>query len=1089
MNNSLLGSGGPCFYCIGLIVTLCCDIATAQPRPSAASDALERARNVKADTPRRRMISIEGDAVTLKDVKQAIEETKMYSVMLDRGVEPAGFTMRLYYRGTDVRPLLEKVTKDRGLDYMIDGDNIIIKLKPSWVKIYVKDSSCVPLPSAGMEIGGKKYTTNAGGYRVVPRPDQDSMVVSYLQRSYKVAIQKGDSFTVYITPGPSTLSDAFVTTSASSEKVETNQIFRDKNPIDIPATGLGKSYFTSQTPEVRFAERSGIPGSRVDINIRGWNSLDRASPPLFVIDGTPFIYQPIGIIVLGNSNGIGFNPLSFLPEGIIEKIFVVKDVDSLGKYGTRGANGVIYIVTAGKKKDHRLSVNLNSGFCMPVRDINLMDSRENIAMRREAFGNDKIIPDLLNAPDLFVWDTTRATNWNRTIFKVPAHYTDASISGGIEGRRLYYHGIASYRQEEEILGNHPRNYLGTIYSAAGYTPHRDIKITAIVIYTVNQNNQYTLDQTSLQFYTPFAPSMMDSARRLIFSANGSSVNNVLAYNFYHYGAHTRTLVCNLALTYTHGAWEVLINGGSTSMDVWEATLVPAIAQDPTFDPFDMRYRAHTNLYGAQGDIQVKYHFTLGNFKFLLTGGSNWYMQRDRIEAPEDTTSATDLSSLPGTVITDYKTGGVFFNINTAFKQWIFLDITNRWDISSRMAPYNTAFYSRAAGLSGILFHQKNALKYNNYLPASWKLHLSLGETGSDAIGDYLHQVRWSTFGGSMPTQLRGAIFPSAPANSSLYWERITKTSIGTTIGLLKERLNIGAVYYTQKATDLPVPYTLPSTTGFNTEYRTWPATIMNWGWELNMEKEALDSSQLKWISRLSINIPRNRLQSYYKIEESQYATTRIVGQPLEAVRLYKSTGVDAQSGVFGIKDYNGDKKYDTADMKAIGTPIVKMYGSWINTLQTKKWRLYIVLEGVIQTGIDYQRDLYNLNPPGFPGLGSFNNETRKVLNRWQKPGDHAKYQRFTTSPHTAAGQMIPLYTNSTGILENASFLRLRTLTLSYDVTSWLQKIRSSLSGQIYIQGQNLLTLTPYADVDPAIQSALICPLVKSYGAGIKLNIK
>lgn len=597
-----------------------------------------------------------------------------------------------------------------------------------------------------------------------------------------------------------------------------------------------------------------------------------------------------------------------------------------------------------------------------------------------------------------------------------------------------------------------------------------------------------MDQTSLLYFPPTAPPMRDSARNLVYSINGVPVNNPLAFDQYRYDALTRTLVCNVQVLYNVGRWELQINSGYSSIDTRESTTIPATAQNPLFAPADLRYLARTNLKGGEGSIKLSWRWGGERMNFSATGGLDWYIQHDRIEAPGDTVGTAQLESLSGSTVADYRDLGSFFSGGASFDQRFFMNVTGRWDKSSRMARDDGGFYSGGAGLSYVFFRPKATDPDKTHVLTMGRLHVSCGITGSDAVQNYAHYTGWSTFSGALPAQLAGAFYPTSPSNVSLTWERIVKSSVGLTLGFINDQLNMDLVYYRQRASDLPVPYTLPATTGFSTGYRTWPAVIMNTGYELSIQKQAKAWNFFQWMSRLSLSFPRNKLQSYPNIENSYYATTRIVGEPREAVRLYHYIGVDPQTGLFAFEDYDGDGKITEKDRQFIGKPMVKMFSAWTNAFHTGKWRLEMTLEGVVQTGIDYQRDIYNVSPPGSLGPGLFNNETVKVLDHWRKPGDKARYQQFTSLPTTEAAQRIPLFTSSSGILENASFLRLRTLTLSYEIpTAFFHKLNLKMGGQFYIQGQNLLTLTPYADVDPALQSGMVCPLVKSYGVGVKLN--
>jgi hypothetical protein len=120
-------------------------------------------------------------------------------------------------------------------------------------------------------------------------------------------------------------------------------------------------------------------------------------------------------------------------------------------------------------------------------------------------------------------------------------------------------------------------------------------------------------------------------------------------------------------------------------------------------------------------------------------------------------------------------------------------------------------------------------------------------------------------------------------------------------------------------------------------------------------------------------------------------------------------------------------------------------------------------------------------------LSLLTNQTTAIGHRWTHPGDNAPYQQLTTVPYSPAGKVISSYTTSSGIITNASYLRLKTLALSWRLPqSWLPRI--SGSGRLYVQAQNLLTITPYQGTDPETQGFVLPPL-RTVEAGLQITFK
>src|SRR5690606_21023571 len=156
--------------------------------------------------------------------------------------------------------------------------------------------------------------------------------------------------------------------------------------------------------------------------------------PLYIIDGVPFDPSSIGSydMVLSPVNGVS-SPLNMLNPADIASITVLKDADATAIYGSRGSNGVVLITTReGTAATGRLYAKVSQGFSKAAQLPELLSLGEYLEIRREAFANDGITPDINNAPDLTLWDQRQATDWGEYLFGGTAPYTDAqaSLSGG-----------------------------------------------------------------------------------------------------------------------------------------------------------------------------------------------------------------------------------------------------------------------------------------------------------------------------------------------------------------------------------------------------------------------------------------------------------------------------------------------------------------------------------------------------------------------------------------------------------------------------------------------------------------------------------
>lgn len=243
----------------------------------------------------------------------------------------------------------------------------------------------------------------------------------------------------------------------------------------------------------------------------------------------------------------------------------------------------------------------------------------------------------------------------------------------------------------------------------------------------------------------------------------------------------------------------------------------------------------------------------------------------------------------------------------------------------------------------------------------------------------------------------------------------------------------------------------------------------------------IDSKNFKWSSNFNISIPRNKLVSFPNLAGSSYANTYVVGKSLFVQKLYHNTGVDPESGLYIFDDANKDNRISSpGDLQTIKEIGKRFYGGFSNNLKYKSIEFSIFFQFVKQMGFNYLRTFT------MPGSGS--NQPKIVMDRWAQPGDIAGIQKFSqnfgSSSYTA-------YSNSQSRGDNkisdASFIRLKNLSISYQFSERIKsKIRSS-AFKIYLQGQNLITITNYLGLDPENQSFIYLPPLKIISFGIQLT--
>jgi TonB-dependent starch-binding outer membrane protein SusC len=289
-----------------------------------------------------------------------------------------------------------------------------------------------------------------------------------------------------------------------------------------------------------------------------------------------------------------------------------------------------------------------------------------------------------------------------------------------------------------------------------------------------------------------------------------------------------------------------------------------------------------------------------------------------------------------------------------------------------------------------------------------------------------------------------------------------------------------------------INYPLPSITGNTGIGQNSDATIENSIWEFTLNSTNFRTNNFQWTTSLNVTIPKNKLVSYPNLEKSSFANTYIIGQPLGIIRVFKYYGVDPMEGLYQALDGHGNPTTNPPTFPegydVLINTLPKFYGGMENVLSYRSVHLEFLFQFVKQLGIN---DFYFNNSEYFtPGAyaGTFSNNTgygnqpTTVLQRWQSPGDIRQIQKFSTTLIHVGNA-----TGSDVYYKDDSFLKLKNITASWDISKlWLTKLRLQHLN-VYLQAQNVLTITRYRGFDPENQSAISLPPLRTITAGIKLG--
>jgi TonB-linked SusC/RagA family outer membrane protein len=394
-----------------------------------------------------------------------------------------------------------------------------------------------------------------------------------------------------------------------------------------------------------------------------------------------------------------------------------------------------------------------------------------------------------------------------------------------------------------------------------------------------------------------------------------------------------------------------------------------------------------------------------------------------------------------------------------------LTVNFRADGSSKLAPGHKWGYfpsfSAAWRISSEPFMQKYTWLHDLKIRGGW------GQTGNQSgIGDYsylqlynIERQNWWETGKSnaLPT-----LTPANMKNVDLTWETTSQTNLGFDLSVLKGRLAITGDAYYKYTTNLLMEVPLPSTASVNSITRN-EGEMSNKGIEFSVSSQNF-INQLKWTTDFNISFNRNKVEKftlqniYYYGQTSEATSERVVrmtpGQPLSKFWGYISEGVDPETGNLIFRDVNPDGRITLADKTYIGDPNPKFTYGITNNLTFKGVNLSIFFQG------SQGNDIYNASRMETEGMYDAKNQSTKVLDRWRRPGQLTYMPKATSAKDNLVA--------STRFVEDGSYLRLKTVTISYNVRGKLLVKWGITRFQPYFTAENLLTFTNYTGFDPEV---------------------
>jgi len=959
----------------------------------------------------------------------------------------------------------------------------------------IKDANGA-LPGVTISVKGKtavSLSDQSGKFTINAEPT-DILIFSYVgYNTVEVAI--GNRMTVDLTMTEDLTSLQEVTVNAGyynvkdSERTGSIAKITSKEIENQPVTNV-LAAMQGRMAGVSITQDSGKPGSGFEVQIRGINSLrSNGNAPLYIIDGVPYSSEPIGN---GVSNAImvySTNPLSNINPGDVESIEVLKDADATAIYGSRGANGVVLITTKkGKKGKTRFSAMFSQGAGTVGRFMKMMNTEQYLSMRAEAFANDGITEYPETAYDINgTWDPARYTNWQKELLGGTSKINNinVSLSGGSEQTTFLL--SSNYGSETTVFpGSFGYRKANVHLSLNHESIDKRFKISFSGGYTIQDNDQPSTDLTSIAIgLAPNAPALYDEQGALNWEDN--TFDNPVRYLEGKSLTKTRDFVANTQLSYRLlPDIEAKVSLGYTDLNHNESSTFPSTMINPAFgqgSESSSIYYTNTTRQSWIVEPQLNWKKEWGSLKTDILLGSTFQHQFNLMTSYSGTgftsnsmiynPGAATQTLVEGYDESVYKYQSVFARANLNWQDRFIINLTARRDGSSRFGPANRFGYFGAVGAAWVF--SKESFLANSSVLSFGKLRSSYGITGSDQIGNYQFYNTYRPSNAFYDNVI--GLQPTRLYNANFGWETNRKFEVAVETGFFKDRIFLTAAWYKNRSSNQLVGVPLPGTTGFPELQSNLDAVVENTGTELTLRTLNIEKKDFSWTTTVNLSVAENKLVSFPNLEGSTFNTMYVLGSPLNIEKVFQFTGIDPNTGIYTFKDFNGDgiisAPYDKQVVKDLNP---QYFGGVLNQLRYKDFQLDFLFQFVKQ-------DNYNVAATGSVP-GTMYNQSTLALGHWQSAGDEGPTQRYTSGANSAAVDASYKYAASDAVITDASFVRLKNVSLSYDVPErWLGKVNC----KIQFTAQNLFTITSFKGPDPEFRATGHLPPLRIITAGLQFN--
>ena len=975
-----------------------------------------------------------------------------------------------------------------------------------------------PLPGVNVVVKGTTvgtFTGADGSFTVNVPNDNAVLLFSYLGYvAQEISTSGKSSINVQLREDSKALSEVVITGYGTvvnkRDAVGAISQVSAKAIENKPMPSLDKA-LQGQAAGVLVQANNGIPGGAINVRIRGVGSLQAGTQPLYVVDG-------VQLNTRSDASFTQSNPLAFLNPNDIASIEVLKDAATAAIYGAQAANGVVLITTKkGQAGKTRYIASAYGGAATPLKKLNVLNTQDYLQLRTEAYNNRYL--DGLDANRQYTLaNEMRIPNgasltpeeiaalptydWQDAVMRTgKIQNYELSASGGTDKTTFYMAG--SYNINEAMF-NKVDFKRGTAKLDLTHKASDKLSFTSSLnLSSFSQQAPFSTDGSFLG-NPAFSSSLMIPSNR-IYNEDGSYFGlpgsgqvfpgilnqNIVAVNdFNEANQKNNFVVGNVSATY-----EMLPGLSFKTFYGLDYRIVQGKQyRDPrTNDAYarkglgQVESTWNTNFLTTQ---TLNYNKKINDHSFNALAGFEYkheqnegiFTSADGFPSPQFrylNSAANPLSA--SEFFTEFKRISGFGRVNYSFGSRYLLALTGRYDGSSRFGASNKFGFFPSVQV-GWNIKEEAFMESVDFL-SFLKLRGSFGTTGNDQISNFASRGLYGSgalYGGA------SGINPSSLPNPDLKWERNQTINFGLDFGFFNDRIAGTVEAYNRMSLDLLMDQPVSWTSGFGA-FTSNVGELRNRGLEVELRTANIQTpSGFKWNTNFNFAYNENEVVKLYGGYDVLPSDNSIrVGYPVGTIFTQRYAGVNPATGrpMFFDKDNNIVYTPVNADRQIIGDTQPEFYGGLTNTLSYKGFELDFMFQyeyGRMQT--DGQLSFLMEN-----GNRSFNTLQYYFDNRWTTPG------QITSVPRPFDGGVEPSGVNhvtaSTRIYNKVDYVRLKSITFSYNVPSNFLSFAKLSNAKVYAQGSNLFTYDDYKGYDPEFFGSAtgIIPQSKNYTVGIQLG--